>query len=316
MTPAIRTVHLQRNYYEGKRVTPAVDDLSLTVESGECYGLIGPNGAGKTTTIRMLVGLLEPTDGLVFLNGLDPMQHRAETNRLLGYVPDFFAVHDDLKVWEFFDYYGMAYDMGRSERSRRIGELIELFDLNVRRDEFVSTLSRGMKQRLCIAKTLMHDPAILIMDEPASGLDPKARIELREMIKTLRDMGKSLLVSSHILTEMSDFCTSVGIMEKGRLVLSGRVDDILQRVTAGGAEYEVTVTDRVDELAALLQADPDVRDVRVEGKAVQFLLAGDEDAAVKLLAGLVGYGLPVCGFRREQSDLEDIFMSVAAHEVS
>jgi ABC-2 type transport system ATP-binding protein len=316
MTPAIGTVALRREYWSGRRATAAVDGLDLSISPGECYGLIGPNGAGKTTTIRMLAGLLEPTSGVILLNGLEPTLHRSETNRILGYVPDFFAVHEDLKVWEYFDYYGMAYDMRRAERQRRTGELIELFDLAVRRDDLVGTLSRGMKQRLCIAKTLMHDPAILLMDEPASGLDPKARIELREIIKTLRDLGKTIFISSHILAEMSDFCTSIGIMEKGRMVVSGRVEDILKRVRGAGGDYEARVTGRGDELLALLQQDPNVRDARLLDNTVRFLFLGDEVKAAALLASLVGTGLPVCGFTRQRSSLEDIFLSVAAHEVS
>ena len=316
MTSAIQTFDLRREYRSGRKTTIAVNDIALDIRPGECCGLIGPNGAGKTTTIRMLVGLLEPTDGLILLNGLDPMQHRTETNRMLGYVPDFFAVHNDMKVWEFFDYYGMAYGMRRRERVKRIGELIELFDLKVRHNAYVNTLSRGMKQRLCIAKTLMHDPSILIMDEPASGLDPKARIELREMIKTLRDMGKTVFISSHILTEMSGFCTSIVIMEQGGLVLSGRVDDILSRVRAGGAQYQLRVMERMEEAAGILESHEGVREVEIDGNQAMFVLLGDEADAARLLARLVASGLPVCEFTREQSDLEDIFMSVAAYKVS
>src|SRR5204863_258977 len=209
---------------------PAVLDLNLEIGQGEVFGFIGPNGAGKTTTIKMLATLMLPTEGRVSIGGFDVVTEPHEVRRMIGYMPDSFGVYDDLLVWEYLDYFAALYKLDPGRRKRAISDVLELTDLTVKRGSQVMSLSRGMKQRLCLAKTLLHDPSVLLLDEPASGLDPHARIEIRELIRELCRMGKTVLVSSHILTELADFCTSIGIIEAGRLLASGRIDEITARL--------------------------------------------------------------------------------------
>ena len=205
----------------------AVDNVSLTIPAGEIYGLIGPNGAGKTTTIRIAVGLLEPTGGEVRIAGVDVLHDPEQARRHIGYLSDFFSVYEDLKVWEYLDYFAHAYKMPAHEIPARLNEVIAEAGLESKRDTLIHGLSRGMKQRLGIARAMIHRPKVLLLDEPASGLDPKARIELRNLLRATRDQGATILISSHILTELEGLCTSIGIMEKGRLVRSGKIEDVV-----------------------------------------------------------------------------------------
>ena len=208
----------------------AVRSLNLTIEKGDVFGFIGPNGAGKTTTIKVLATLLEPTTGAAYVDGVDVVRNPLEVRRLIGYMPDFFGVYDDVKVWEYLDFFAAAYKIPVNKRKGIIDDVLELTDLTTKREAYVESLSRGMKQRLCLAKTLVHDPKVLLLDEPASGLDPRARIEFRALLKELQSMGKTIFVSSHILPELADFCNVVGIMERGHLIVSGRVNDIVQKL--------------------------------------------------------------------------------------
>src|SRR5271170_4396427 len=218
----IELVHLRKEYDN----VLAVDDLDLTIPQGEIYGLIGPNGAGKTTTIRMTCGLLMPTMGRALVAGVDVAKEPEKAQQHIGYLSDFFAVYEGLKVWEYLDYFAHAYKMKESEIPARVTEVIAEVNLEVKRDEMIRGLSRGMKQRLGIARAIIHRPKVLLLDEPASGLDPKARLELRNLLLALRDQGATILISSHILTELEGFCTSIGIMERGRMVRSGRIEEI------------------------------------------------------------------------------------------
>ncbi|HVF85311.1 MAG TPA: ABC transporter ATP-binding protein [Abditibacteriaceae bacterium] len=208
----------------------AVRGLNLTIEKGDVFGFIGPNGAGKTTTIKVLATLLEPTTGAAYVDGVDVVRSPLEVRRLIGYMPDFFGVYDDVKVWEYLDFFAAAYKIPVNKRKGIIDDVLELTDLTGKREAYVESLSRGMKQRLCLSKTLVHDPKVLLLDEPASGLDPRARIEFRALLKELQSMGKTIFVSSHILPELADFCNVVGIMERGHLIVSGRVNDIVQKL--------------------------------------------------------------------------------------
>jgi len=208
----------------------AVRGLNLTIEKGDVFGFIGPNGAGKTTTIKVLATLLEPTTGAAYVDGVDVVRNPLEVRRLIGYMPDFFGVYDDVKVWEYLDFFAAAYKIPVNKRKGIIDDVLELTDLTGKREAYVESLSRGMKQRLCLSKTLVHDPKVLLLDEPASGLDPRARIEFRALLKELQAMGKTIFVSSHILPELADFCNVVGIMERGHLIVSGRVNDIVQKL--------------------------------------------------------------------------------------
>ena len=208
----------------------AVDCLNLKIASGEMFGFIGPNGAGKSTSIRFLATLLKATGGEGIVNGHRVTREPLEVRRSVGYMPDTFGVYDGMKVWEFLDFFAVAYQIPRARRKQVIGDVLELLDLTGKRDSFVNGLSRGMKQRLCLAKTLVHDPPVLILDEPASGLDPRARLEVKALLKELRQMGKTILISSHILTELADCCTSIGIIERGKLLMHGPIDQVYRQI--------------------------------------------------------------------------------------
>ncbi|PIY39748.1 MAG: multidrug ABC transporter ATP-binding protein, partial [Armatimonadetes bacterium CG_4_10_14_3_um_filter_66_18] len=227
----VRIENLTKEY----RKLRAVDDLSLTIEEGDAFGFIGPNGAGKTTTIRVLATLLAPTSGEAYIDSVSVTKEPAKVRNLVGYMPDFFGVYDDVKAWEYLDFFAAAHRVPAARRKRVIEDVLELTDLTGKRDAFVDDLSRGMKQRLCLAKTLLHDPKVLLLDEPASGLDPRARIELRELLKELRKMGKTIFISSHILPELAEFCNRIGILEQGKLVVSGPVHEIAAKVRTRNA---------------------------------------------------------------------------------
>jgi len=290
----------------------AVRDLNLTIEAGEVFGFIGPNGAGKTTTIKTLATLLDPSVGTVFIDGIDVLRHPIEVRRIIGYMPDFFGVYDDVKVWEYLDFFAAAYKIPSNKRKGIIDDVLELTDLTEKREAYVENLSRGMKQRLCLAKTLVHDPKLLLLDEPASGLDPRARIEFRALLKELRSMGKTIFVSSHILPELADFCTSVGIMERGHLVVSGRVNDIVHQLE-GSVILDVHLTGdpgNGDRMVQLLYGRPLIKDVKAEGNHVTVGFTGTHDDLPGLLGYLVGQGIPVATFAPREADLEDVFMRV------
>ncbi len=240
----------------------ALHNLNLSIEQGAIYGFIGPNGAGKTTTMRILSTLLEPTTGQAWVAGYPVTEAPHEVRRKVGYMPDYFGVYDNMKVWEYLDFFAAAYQVPQERRKGLVGDLLALVDLGVKRDNFVEELSRGMKQRLCLARTLVHEPDLLILDEPASGLDPHARIELRELLKELRSLGKTILVSSHILTELAELCTHVAIIERGQLLVNGSVNSILAAMQPARDIY-VRVLHAAPEAAALLGALPGVLSVQM-----------------------------------------------------
>ena len=293
----------------------AVRDLDLDVEAGMVYGLIGPNGAGKTSTLRVLATLLEPVDGTVTVGGVDALEQPREARRRMGYMPDFSAVFDDLTVREFLDFYARAHHHPRPDRPSRIGWCLDRVRLVEKAEALVGGLSRGMKQRLVLAKTLLHDPPVLLLDEPASGLDPMARIEFRAILRDLGAMKKTILVSSHILTELSDFCNAVGIMEQGRLVVSGRIDDILARMSPH-PRLAIALAAADDGLAPFLAAHPRVRSSRVDGATAEATFDGDADAIAGFLSELVVAGFRVRSFTERKENIEDIFLKVGATNVS
>jgi ABC-2 type transport system ATP-binding protein len=288
---------------------PAVLNLNLEIGRGEVFGFIGPNGAGKTTTIKMLSTLMLPSEGSLSIGGFDVVSEPHEVRRLIGYMPDIFGVYDDLLVWEYLDYFAALYKLSPGSRKRAIEDVLELTDLRVKRTTQVMSLSRGMKQRLCLAKTLLHDPAVLLLDEPASGLDPHARIEIRELIRELCRMGKTVLVSSHILTELADFCTSIGIIEAGRLLAAGRIDEITERL-AGNVILDITVKGDPTIALEVLAERTDIKRTTCDGRVIRAEYAGEPDDVNELLEYLVNRGVPVLGFTRTETDLEDIFLKV------
>jgi ABC-2 type transport system ATP-binding protein len=310
--PMIEIRGLRKEY----RNLVAVKDLHLTLESGDIFGFIGPNGAGKTTTIKMLATLLRPTAGTAMIDNIDVVREPERVRGIIGYMPDFFGVYDDIKVWEYLDFFAAAYKIPRERRPGIIDDVLELTDLTVKKDSYVEELSRGMKQRLCLAKTLVHDPKVMLLDEPASGLDPRARIEIKELLKELKSMGKTIIISSHILPELADFCNKIGIIEQGEMIVSGDVGEIMRQVT-GGKVLEIGVAaGQEDQAESLLASAPDVRNVvRHDGLLRVEIAAGEHDAA-EMLQRLVMAGIRVHSFNEQQADLEDIFMKVTQGVVS
>ena len=308
---AIETRGLTRRF--GK--VTAVDHLDLQVPVGSLFGLIGPNGAGKTTTLRMLSGLLEATSGQIVLNGQVANHDWRDLQRQIGYMPDFFGVYEDMLVWEYLDFFGRCYDLSADRRRQVTDELLELVDLVEKRDSYVQTLSRGMRQRLCLAHALVHDPSVLLLDEPASGLDPRARVEMRELLRELGAMGKTIVVSSHILTELAELCDSVGIIEKGRLVAGGSLEEVRRHATQGRMLRIETLGDPAGA-GAILRDQPGVVQVyEVNGGALEVEFVGDDEATAELLKTLLAQGVRVLFFREVTSDLEEVFLRLTKGEV-
>jgi ABC-2 type transport system ATP-binding protein len=309
MTIAVRTDALTKRF--GR--SPAVTGIDLSVESGEIFGLVGPNGAGKTTTLKMLATLLPPSSGDAEIDGVSVRREPDAVRRVIGYMPDTFGVYDDMKVWEYLDFFGRCYGLSASRRRQMIGDLLELVDLTAKRDSYVQHLSRGMQQRLCLAHALVHDPQVLLLDEPASGLDPRARVELRELLRELRALGKTIIISSHILPELEELCTSLAIIDHGRVMASGRVEDIAVRFRVGGVYRVRILGDGEQVLAAsqLLNGLPEVASVvtRDEGM-LELALAGDDAAAAAVLTALIRNGQRVASFAPAASDLEELFLQI------
>jgi ABC-2 type transport system ATP-binding protein len=294
---------------------PAVNDFSFEIGRGEVFGFIGPNGAGKTTTIKMLATLMLPNSGQLSIGGYDVVREPHEVRRLIGYMPDSFGVYEDLLVWEYLDYFAALYHLAPTERKRATDDVLELTDLTAKHDAQVMSLSRGMKQRLCLAKTLLHDPEVLLLDEPASGLDPHARIEIRELIRELCRMGKTVLVSSHILTELADFCTSIGIVEAGKLLAAGRIDEITSKLS-GNVMVEITVKGDPSHALDVLQERTDVSRITCDGRIVRAEFTGNADDVDDLLTYLIQREVRLLGFTRSQADLEDIFLKITRGTVA
>jgi ABC-2 type transport system ATP-binding protein len=311
MTAIVQTHGLVKRYDR----TLAVAGLDLAVEPGEIFGLVGPNGAGKTTTLRMLATLLRPSAGTAEIDGWSVTRNPDDVRRVLGFMPDVFGVYDDMKVWEYLDFFARCYGLPAAGRRRMIGDLLELVDLGDRRDDYVQTLSRGMEQRLCLAHALVHDPKVLLLDEPASGLDPRARVELRELLRELRTLGKTIVISSHILPELEELCTSVAIVDRGQVLAQGRVADIERRLRFG-AVLRVRLLLEGEALEAArdrFAADPDVASAAIlDDGTIEIGFRGDDEASARLLAASVSAGLPIVSFARAASDLEELFLQVTS----
>ena len=287
----------------------AVSNLNLKIGAGEMFGFIGPNGAGKSTTIRFLATLLRATDGEAIVNGHSVTKDPIAVRKSVGYMPDNFGVYDGMKVWEFLDFFSVAYQIPRAKRKAIIGDVLELLDLTHKRDDFVNGLSRGMKQRLCLAKTLVHDPPVLILDEPSSGLDPRARLEVKALLKELRQMGKTILISSHILTELADCCTSIGIIERGQLLLHGPINVVYRQIQRN-RHIEVRFAGNIEAGVSLIRSDPKVRNVQLDTRSCTVELEGEEPDVQRLLRQLVTAECGLLAFAEKEPTLEDVFMMV------
>jgi ABC-2 type transport system ATP-binding protein len=295
--------------------TVAVAGLDLAVAEGEIYGLVGPNGAGKTTTLRILATLLTATSGHAEVAGIDVRRNPDAARRVLGFMPDVFGVYDDMKVWEYLDFFARCYGIPGARRRRMIGDLLELVGLVDKRDAYVQSLSRGMQQRLCLAHTLVHDPQVLLLDEPASGLDPRARVELRELLRELRSLGKTIVISSHILPELEELCTAVAIVDHGQVLTHGKVADI-ERQLRFGAVLRVAILgdgEAIEAARAHFAVDPRVASATIlDGGVIEIGFRGDDEAAAELLAAAIAAGIRVASFARAASDLEELFLQVTA----
>jgi ABC-2 type transport system ATP-binding protein len=292
----------------------ALDHVSFEVPKGEIFGFVGPNGAGKTTTLRILAALLEPTSGRAMIDGADVIEHPDQVHDRLGYMPDFFGVYDQLTAGEYLDFYASCYRQPKARRKKIAADLLELVGLSDRRDQAVDTLSRGLKQRLCLARALVHDPAVLLLDEPASGLDPRARVEMREILKELQTMGKTIVISSHILPELTELCTMIGIIDQGRMRATGPVQDVIRQLTAG-RRLRITVLGQKEEAAAVLKPLAAIHEVMMVNGAIEAQYDGDDAAAAGILQTLTAAGIKVSGFSQLEGGLEDAFMKATSEDI-
>jgi len=308
--PIVSVRNLTKNYGDAF----AVRGISFDVPRGDIFGFIGPNGAGKTTTLRILATLLEPTSGDVTVDGMCVINDTAEVRRVIGYMPDYFGVYEGVTVGEYLDFFASAYRLQRARKTAIIRDVLELTDMTHLRERMVASLSKGMKQRLCLAKTLVHDPKVLILDEPASALDPRARIEIRVLLKELRRMGKTILISSHILTELSDLCTSVAIIEKGQLVESGSMER-LRDMRFDVERVKITLHEARDGVEDLLVEIPEVTAVTIEDVHVHFEYRGDPGDFHRVLKALVDRQVPVVAIERDSRNLESLFLRLTKGDV-
>ena len=307
----LRIEKLTKNYGS----FPALRELSLEIPAGALHGFVGPNGAGKTTTMRILATLMKPTSGTAYVDGTDVVKDGQKARKLVGYMPDFFGVYDNLKCWEYLDFYARCYRIGLTERKRMTRQLLELVQLQEKENEYVEALSRGMKQRLCLARSLIHDPKLLILDEPASGMDPRARADMKGILRTLREMGKTVLISSHILPELAEMCDSLTILDHGELVFSGGVEELSDKMN-GNAPLDIRLTEgcgeeNVEAAVRCLKEMPVVTEITQEEPfLLKVRLADGTDACPDVLRQLVMKGVPVCDFHRAPMNLEKVFMEV------
>jgi len=316
--PAIELIDLSKQY--GTRA--AVSQLNLQVFPADIFGFVGPNGSGKTTTIRMIAGLLRPTNGGVFVDGISVSSNSYQVKQRIGYMPDDFGVYPDLKVWEYLDFFSACYNISPTRRVALTAELLDLVDLTDRRDDLVDRLSRGLKQRLSLARALIHDPQVLILDEPAAGLDPRARIEIRLLLLELSRMGKTIFFSTHILSDVAEICNRVAILEEGQLVAAGMIED-LQLQHLHRRKIQITLLDRLTQVLDILQADEQVSEIEpvpsegLNGRLhVRFGFDSDDTALSNLLLRLIQAGIPVLHFGEEGNALEEVFLQTTRGIIS
>lgn len=300
------------NLYKYYGNFPAVQGLTLRIPKGDLFGFVGPNGAGKTTTIRIVCGLLQASSGEVSVNGMrrgSGSDEMKKLKKLIGYVPDFFGVYDNLKVSEYLEFYGSLNGMNYRDIKSVSNDLLALVNLSDKTDNYVDTLSRGMKQRLCVARALLHNPQLLVMDEPSSGLDPVARVEMKELLMNLQSMGKTIMISSHILADISEMCNAVGIMSNGRLIAAGKMEDILKR-GIDSSKVIINICSNMEQAVKLLQENPSIAVESIKENEVVITGVDDDTKSNQLIMYLMSRGVLIGGFHREEKSLENIFMSI------
>ncbi len=290
----------------------ALDGLSMTVDDGTLYGFVGPNGAGKTTTIKIITGLLIPDSGTVTIDGIDVTREPERIREQIGYVPDFFGIYDNLRVSEYMEFFASCYGLYGLKARRRCMMLLEQVKLDEKADFYVEGLSRGMKQRLSLARSLIHNPSLLIMDEPTAGLDPRTRLEFRQILKELKEQKKTILISSHILPELSEICTDIGIVDQGKVVLEGTMKDILSQINIS-RPLTISISGSPDTAIKILGSHPDVETVTIQQEDIVVSFRGDRQSEILLLKQLVDANVRVYGFVREKGSLESVFMEITNH---
>ena len=291
----------------------ALNGLDLHIPKGSLYGFVGPNGAGKTTTIKIMTGLLFADSGQVLIDGVDVSRGLDELKLKIGYVPDFFGVYDNLRVNEYMEFFASCYGSDGLKARTRYMTLLEQVGLEDKVNFYVDSLSRGMKQRLCLARALIHDPLLLVLDEPASGLDPRTRFEFKEILKELKEQGKTILISSHVLSELSEMCTDIGIIDQGKMILSGSMEEILRRVNASNPLI-ISVLGNKEKALTILKSQPCVQTIAVKEEDIRVNFFGDQQDEAVLLQQLVDADVLVHGFYREQGSLESLFMQITDHD--
>ncbi len=301
----IKTVDLTKKYGE----MYAIQKIELDLEEGDLFGFIGPNGAGKTTTMRIIATLLNPTWGEAYVCGHSIYTKPKEIRRLVGYMPDFFGVYDDMKVIEYLEFFAAAYRIKGPARRQRCEEMLEIVDLDFKRDAFANTLSRGQTQRLGLARVLLHDPQVLLLDEPLSGLDPRARIEMRNLMRRLGEMGKTIIVSSHILPELADICNKIGIIDRGVMTVNSAVEDVMQQVRQR-VVLQIGVAGDLSAAARLLEQHGDVDSIEENAGQLTVMLTPEATDYSELSAALVAAGHRLTLFREEEVNLESAFMAL------
>ena len=298
-----------KNLYKKYGDFVALDKLDFSIDDGEVFGFVGPNGAGKTTTMKIMAGLIRPDGGSITIAGTDALKSDRKLKSLIGYMPDFFGVYDNLKVIEYMEFYASIYGITGSKAEKLCRKLLEIVDLADKAEFFVDELSRGMKQRLCLARCLVHDPKLLILDEPASGLDPRARLEIQKILKRLKERKKTIIISSHILQELSELCTSVGVIDKGRMLVKGKVDDIMLHLNSSNP-IQIHVTDGKHTAINILKNEDKVKNISISDNDITIGFLGTPDDEADLLKKLVTNNVMVTSFVRQSGNLEEIFMKV------
>lgn len=304
----LRMQHVKKFY--GRLL--ALDNLNLEIEDGALYGFVGPNGAGKTTAIKIMTGILYPDEGTVLIDGMEAGTDNRRLKRRIGYVPDSFGMYHNLKVSEYMEFFASCYHMNGLRARRRIDQLLKYVELSDRADFYVEALSRGMKQKLSLARALIHDPKILIMDEPTSGLDPRTRYEFKQIVGELSDQGKTIVISSHILSDISELCTDIAIIDQGSIVMEGRLMEVMKMVTAQNPII-ITMSSKITQAVQFLKTEKSVRSMAIRGNDIMVNFEGTGKQEAELLKKLVQQGLPVRSFSREKGSLESIFMQLTGH---
>ena len=316
----VEVKHLSRRF----GTFAAVTDVNFSFDSGEIYGFIGPNGAGKSTTMRILATLDIPSEGDCTVGGLSTVDDADEVRRLIGYMPDSYGTYPNMTVFEYLDFFARSYRLHGSARRRAVADVVEFCQLGGLREKLITTLSKGMKQRLCLGRCLIHDPKLLVLDEPSAGLDPRARIEFRELLRLLAQQGKAIFISSHILAELEELCHGVAIIEQGKMVTAGKVSAIKAQATAnrdakGGEQQlstiELRLAEPLDRLAEILAEQPELSEVRIAGLTIEARFSGGNAAQAVLLKRLIQAGLPIYHASGRSENLEDLFMHITEGKV-